>query len=240
MENTLIKHLLLVQKQAINLVAEKPVSSDSPGAKSRKSPTESGFSLLEVLGVMVIISILGGIAVPTWLGFANNQKLQTSIRRLNWAIHSAKSEAILSSTSWQASIREYGGRVQVAVHPAKTPPGQLPEGSWTNLEPGIEIDNRERNTRNKYETTLRRVDPDTNQVRNAGTVYRVLFNYQGCPVYNPSNFCTQTSLAAKGRIAIHHPEVPGQKRCIIISTLIGATRIGQQQQRPDQNGYYCH
>ncbi|MEM1168426.1 MAG: prepilin-type N-terminal cleavage/methylation domain-containing protein [Cyanobacteria bacterium P01_H01_bin.35] len=207
---------------------------------------EAGYSLTELIFVVLIIGILAAIAAPGWLSFINNQRLRTSNDRIYQAIKTARSNAMRDKTAWQASFQETNNAfgqpvIKWAVHKAAIAPDDLPSSTWEYLEPGIEIDDNEKNDKNKYETTLLIVKPDTNKVTTTriDPIYRALFNYKGCPVYNPTDQCTQTSLRAKGRIAIKPQKQDKPKRCVIISTLLGAMRIGEDHDKA-LDGKYCH
>ncbi|HBK98623.1 MAG TPA: transcriptional regulator [Microcoleaceae bacterium UBA10368] len=58
---------------------------------SRKG--DEGFSLLEMMMIVLIIGILTSIAVPGWLGFINNQRVRTVNDRVFQTLRSAQSEA---------------------------------------------------------------------------------------------------------------------------------------------------
>ncbi len=199
-----------------------------------------GFTLTEVISVVSVISITSAIAVPSWLAFISRQRLRTSITQVYWAMQTARSNARAQRISWQASFRQQDGVSQWVIHPANVPPANLSDAAWSNLASGVEIDDQQANGRGKLETTLPKVNPATNQVKQSGSVYRVVFNYKACPVYNPTDECTQTSLRAKGRIGLRHQYLPKQKRCVIVSTVLGAIRLGQDSTATSSSKYDCN
>ncbi|RQH52728.1 prepilin-type N-terminal cleavage/methylation domain-containing protein [Okeania hirsuta] len=207
---------------------------------------EAGYSLTELTLVVLIIGIIAAIAAPGWLAFINNYRLRTSTDRIYQAMFAARRNAIRDKTAWQASFQETTNIIgqpviRYALHKPAIAPNDLPTSSWKYLEPGIEIDDNQTNDKGKYETTLRIVKPDTNTVTTNKTdpIYRALFNYKGCPVYKPTDQCTQTSIQAKGRIGIKHQNQDKPKRCVIISTLLGVVRTGKDHAKA-LDGKYCY
>ncbi len=207
----------------------------------------AGFTFQEMTLVAFLVGILAAIASPGWQAFMNNHRLNTSTNRIYQAMLVARRHAMRDKTAWQASFQETTNLVgqpviKWAVHKAAIAPGDLPTSSWDYLEPGIEIDDNQKNDQGKYETTLLIVDPDTNNVINEriNPMYRALFNYKGCPVYRPNNQCHQTSIRAKGGIAIKHENQVQPKKCVIVSTLLGAMRTGKDQEQANRQGRYCY
>ena len=217
------------------------------------SPTNSnqqqnlGFTITELIIVVLIIGIVAGIAAPGWLAFTNRQRLRISVDRAYQAMFKARRNAVRDKTGWQTTFQETtnsNGQIVIryAIHQAAIAPNNLPESTWQYLEPGIEIDDNGRNDKGEYETTLRIVNPETNAVIESRdkAMYRALFNYQGCPVYYASDLCTQTNLKAKGRIALKHQTLDLPTRCAIISTVLGAMRTGEEHPKANSDGKYCY
>lgn len=57
-----------------------------------KSDTD-GFTLLELLAVIVIIGVLFAIAAPNWVAFINQQRVSSARNQVSQAIRTAQSEA---------------------------------------------------------------------------------------------------------------------------------------------------
>jgi Tfp pilus assembly protein FimT len=192
--------------------------------KGRAATSTAGFTTIELLIIILVLGIVSTIAAPSWLMFINNQRLKVSIDRAYWAMELAQSNAKRDKTSWQATFKQVGDTVQVAIHKSEIPPAQVPVGEWKSLESKIQI--------NTNDTTLRKVNENTNQVKENGTVWRTIFNYRGCPVYNSNDECGLTG-NAKGNLTLSHPNLKNGDRCVIISTLLGHQRISQRQSKPN-------
>ncbi|MEG4946225.1 transcriptional regulator [Microcoleus sp. F8-D3] len=186
--------------------------------------------MIELLIIILIIGIFCAIVAPSWLMFINNHRLKVSLDRAYSAMELARSNAKRDKISWQASFKQVGENVQVAVHPADIPPGQVAASQWKNLEPQIQIDTDE--------TTLLPVNENNEQKEN-GTIGRVMFNHRGCPVSRSDHDCTLTSIRAKGTLTLYHPNLRNSQRCIIISTLLGHKRTSKRQPKA-KDGRYCY
>ncbi|MDY6805371.1 MAG: prepilin-type N-terminal cleavage/methylation domain-containing protein [Cyanobacteriota bacterium] len=220
--------------------------SDRPSTNSHHQQNQ-GFTITEVMVVVLIIGILAGIVAPGWVFFTNRYRLRSSADRVYQAMFRARRNAVRDKTAWQANFQETTNDkgqivIRYAVHQAAIAPNKLPESTWEYLEPGIEIDDNEKNDRDRYETSLLIVNPETNDVTTSrdNPMYRALFNYQGCPVYKPSDLCTQTSLRALGRITLKHQTLDLPTRCAIISTVLGAMRRGEEHPSADSTNKYCY
>jgi prepilin-type N-terminal cleavage/methylation domain-containing protein len=82
--------------------------------------------------------------------------------------------------------------------------------NWQNLNAGV------------------RIDVEATTFVPSGGIYRAQFNHKGhANILGRLTFSTATS---GGKI----------KRCVVVSTLLGAVRDGRGHSRPDQNGRYCY
>ena len=199
--------------------------------KGRATTPAAGFTMIEILIILLIVGIFSAIVAPSWLMFINNQRLKVSLDRAYSAMELAQSNAKRDKISWQASFKEVGENVQIAVHPADITPAQLPANQWKNLEPQIKIDTAE--------TTVLQVNENNEQKEN-GKIRRVMFNFRGCPVSRKDHDCTQTSIRAKGTLTLHHPNLTNSQRCIIISTLLGHKRTSKRQSKHNDDKRYCY
>ena len=198
--------------------------------QGRATTPAAGFTMIETLIIILILGIFSVLVAPSWLMFINNQRLKVSLDRAYSAMELARSNAKRDKIAWQASFKQVGENVQVAVHQADIPPAQVPANQWENLEPQIQIDTQE--------TTVLQVNENNEQKEN-GTIRRVIFNYRGCPVSRSDHDCTQTSIRAKGTLTLYHPNLRNSQRCIIISTLLGHKRTSKRQTKA-QDKRYCY
>ena len=86
-----------------------------------KTNLESGFTLIEVLVVVIMLVVLAGIAAPGWLGFLERRRLSNAQDEIYQAMLSAQNRAQQRSESWQVSIRD-GDTLEVAIHRATSAP----------------------------------------------------------------------------------------------------------------------
>ncbi|WP_293093788.1 prepilin-type N-terminal cleavage/methylation domain-containing protein [Moorena sp. SIO3I6] len=70
-----------------------------------KSKQDAGFTLLELIVVILLVGILSSIAAPSWLAFVNRQRVNKVNERVLSAIQEAQREAKKKKLSYSVSFR---------------------------------------------------------------------------------------------------------------------------------------
>lgn len=189
----------------------------------RVLPTNSGFTTLELIIIIVIIGIIFAIAFPSWLNFIERQRLNKAQNQLYLALQSAKSNALKEKMTWQVSFREQAGVVQWSVHTAQDGIFIPLNLYWNNLDSNIQV-YKNRNTKGTCETTFYQ---KKQQCPTVGP-WQVQFNYKG----NTDGQLGQITLISKN---------PNKyQRCVYVSTLIGAIKTGRENAKPNSSKKYCY
>lgn len=61
--------------------------------RNRSNPSIAGFTLIEVLVIIIMVGILFAIAAPSWVGFLNRQRITTARDQTFEILRSAQAEA---------------------------------------------------------------------------------------------------------------------------------------------------
>ncbi len=167
----------------------------------------AGFTLLEMLTVMLMAGILAAIAAPSFALFLANQQVSAARSELHSAILQAQQAATKERVAWRFSLRERNGHLEWATHADSVSASQVT--AWNALPDTIRLD-----------------DPDTTLAESGGIHY-VKFNFRGEVAYRLST------------VTVDHQNAKARNKCVIISTLIGATRQGEEHAQK-KNDRYCY
>jgi len=168
---------------------------------SRKG--DGGFTLLEVLIIVLIVGIFASIAAPSWLAFINRQRVRTVNDRVFQSLRLAQSEA-------KRTKRDITITFDTTVEPPKVKfdPPLATGGSEQKLDAGGEI--------KPGTIALTFNKPDSNPQTSS-----LVFNYQGNPSTTPFVVTVAPANSKPNSAA---------KQCARVETLIGGMRTAEGTQ----------
>ncbi len=163
-----------------------------------------GFTIIELIVVVVIASIIAAIAAPSWLAFIKNQRLASAQSEVFLAMKKAQSNARKTKQPWYAVFRQLpSGQAQYSVLqiPENISPSSFTASScdafpWQNLHPSIRI---------SY----------VGNVPNLGS----------CSNTKAIDFNKDGNLDTLVNVGVRITSVDGGgRRCVVVTTIIGAMR----------------
>lgn len=168
---------------------------------------DGGFTLLEVLIVVLVLGIFASIAAPGWLGFINRQRVRTVNDRVFQSLRTAQSEA-------KRTKREV--RITFNPTPATDPPTVTIDGNTQQLNAQGEI---------KPGTIVLSTNATAGFYIDVPPIpaNTIVFDYQGNVKKLPT-----TNPAIPARFVVSVSTVNGGgKQCAIVETLLGGMRTGE-------------
>lgn len=174
---------------------------------SKRAPhhATTGFSLVEVLIVIVIAGTLALIAAPSWLSFANSRRADAARDQVLQLLRQAQSQAMQSR--------------QTQVVNFITPGNKLPSVQISGISQ--QIDGQVPSTTDAKLFGLKVINGNTTGC-GGGAASCVIFDDRG-NVKRPNN-----DLGNGIKVVITSPaDNTGSRRCVIVKTLLGAMEKGK-------------
>ncbi len=171
----------------------------------KRSPnlSQAGFTLIEMLAVIIIVGILSAIAVPSWLSFVQTRRLNTAQDQVYRSIREAQSNAKKEKRAWETCFRDDGTKVLWSTRSVPISNVTTSCSNATNWQTLI----------GENANTIA-IDTTNTTLDNSQTgYYRRQFEYNG-----------STNPPFRRITLIVRNEPSGIKRCVFVSTLLGALR----------------
>ncbi|NJM58421.1 MAG: prepilin-type N-terminal cleavage/methylation domain-containing protein [Synechococcales cyanobacterium RU_4_20] len=180
--------------------------------RSQERLDSRGFTLTEVLVVVIMAGVLAGIAAPGWLAFMNRQRVGGAQTELLQFMREAQAQSIAKRSSYGIEIAQVDDQATIRSFSAKgarTDEEGNPNGTGELDAIKIAI-LKEEKLSSGGEAELEVLTSD------GGT--RVFFNFDGS--VDPDQITLPYALS------VQLPDQPNSRRCVIIETLLGSMREG--------------
>ncbi|WP_427160624.1 pilus assembly FimT family protein [Aliinostoc sp. HNIBRCY26] len=221
----------IIRKKNISLLPlySRNKKSKLDGFASRYEQQDAGFSLIEVVVVVLMMGILAAIIAPSWLGFVNRQQLNKANDAVLVALQQASREAKRTKTSYSFTFKVENKIAKIAVHPSDSiPANNSPLWQTLGSDAGI----------TSGQVTLLTNLTGTNKTDDNGKLNK-LYNYLATQQSIRFDYLGSLPNAYFGKEDTTTKDTPGlkiavvkqnsgtsasdsdMKRCVIIETLLG-------------------
>lgn len=190
--------------------------------------SQAGFTLLELLVVVGLISVLAAISAPGWLGFIQQRRVTGANDAVVRALQEAQNKAKTQKVSYSVSFNYDGGIPKVAVYQGSTTPA-LTSNYWKQL--GEQLSLKPGQVLIGTNITGENASGGDISYGNIPTDAKITFEYTGgLPTTPTPNLGTND----RGLIMVvaapqgnSNTPIPSTIRCVKVYTILGSIQAGK-------------
>ena len=181
----------------------------------------SGFTMIEIITVVLMIGILAAIALPSWSAFVNRQRINKVNDAVLALIQQAQQQAKRQKISYSVSFKVESQIPKAVIHPDSETAASINSNRWQPLGKDIDI-NPSQITLLTNLTARNKAGASVNSSPTyLNTPQTITFDYMGTL---PASDSTQT---AGFKVVVSSNNL---KRCVIVKTLLGAISTDKDNQ----------
>jgi prepilin-type N-terminal cleavage/methylation domain-containing protein len=197
----------------------------------------AGYTLIEMIVVVLMVGILAAIVSPTWLAFVNRQRVNKANDAVFAALQEAQREAKKKKLSYSVSLKHEDGIPKILIHNGKIPPAS----GWKNLGEDMGFKSGQIALYTNLDTKFQGDGSSANKKASTKVDYQksgsgtITFDYMGTlPDVNLGTAGgSSDQLGFKIAVAIPKTgsyEATNVRRCVILDTLIGGMRTAKDKE----------
>jgi type II secretory pathway pseudopilin PulG len=215
--------LIYMKKSHVSRLRETATQSRQQLLRRSPSQREGGFTIMELLIIIIIVGVLAAIAAPSWLSFVNQRRVNAANDFVLRSLQDAQSQAKSKKLSYSVSlIAPSDGSPAIAVHPASSPPSNTAtDKRWKSFGQELGIKPKQiwlgTNATNAgtVAANLKPVPPNG--------VTAITFDYLG-NVQSGNGLVIAVAAAQANNPTTPLPQT---NRCVAVTTLLGAMQTGK-------------